>query len=80
MAKEFNGTINLDIRDSTRPFPFSGDEAFDLGNELGSLVTTDYGQRKFSGAVNWVQIEIGLDDHSHLIAPEDRVNVAMAIQ
>lgn len=65
----------------TQPFPFSGDEAFDLGDEFGSLVTTDYGkQRKFSGKVNWAEIELGLDDHDHLISPEERLNVAMAIQ
>jgi arylsulfatase A-like enzyme len=64
----------------TQPFPFSGDEAFDLGSEFGSLVTTDYGQREFSGEVNWAEIELGLDDHDHLISPEERLNVAMAIQ
>jgi hypothetical protein len=30
--------------------------------------------------VNWVEIEVGLDDHSHMINPEDRVKRAMAIQ
>jgi arylsulfatase len=64
----------------TQPFPFSGDEAFDLGDEFGSLVTTDYGERKFSGTVNWAEIELGLDDHDHLISPEERLNLAMAIQ
>ena len=58
----------------------SADETFDLGNEFGSPVTTDYGQRKFSGKVNWVEIEVGLDDHNHLIRPEDRLNLAMAFQ
>ena len=29
----------------TTPMPFSGDESLDLGNELGSLVTSDYGRR-----------------------------------
>jgi hypothetical protein len=42
-------------------------------------VTTDYGQRKFSGKINWVEID-GLDDHNHLIRPEDRLHLAMAIQ
>jgi arylsulfatase len=64
----------------TQPFPFSGDEAFDLGGEYGSLVTTDYGQRKFNGEVHWAEIVLGLDDHNHLIAPEDRLRVAMAVQ
>ena len=64
----------------TQPFPFSGDEALDLGDEFGSLVTTDYGERKFSGQVKWVEIELGLDDHDHLISPEERLNLAMAVQ
>jgi len=64
----------------TQPFVFSGDESLDLGDELGSLVTTDYGQRKFSGEVNWLQLEAGLDDHSHMITPEQRLHVAMALQ
>ena len=38
----------------TTPMPFSGDESLDLANEFGSPVTTDYGERKFSGKVNWV--------------------------
>jgi hypothetical protein len=43
-------------------------------------VTTDYATRKFTGEVNWVEIGLGLDDHNHLIKPEDRVNLAMAFQ
>ena len=39
-----------------------------------------YSQRKFSGEVNWVEIDLGLDDHNPLITPEDRVNLAMAFQ
>ena len=46
----------------------------DVGNEFGSPVTTDYAQRKFTGEVNWVELDLGLDDHNHLIKPEDRVN------
>jgi arylsulfatase len=64
----------------TEPFPFSGDEGCDLGNEFGSPVTDDYGQFKFTGEVNWVEFELGLDDHSHMIAPEDRIHLAMAVQ
>ena len=64
----------------TEPFPFSGDESLDLGDEFGSPVTTDYGQRKFTGTVNWVEIDVGTDDHDHLISPEERLNLAMAFQ
>ena len=43
-------------------------------------MTTDYGVKKFTGEVKWVEIDLGLDDHNHLIKPEDRVNLAMGIQ
>ena len=66
--------------EQTEAFLFSADETLDVGNEYGSPVTTDYGQRKFNGKVNWVEIDVGLDDHNHLIKPEDRLNLAMAIQ
>ena len=66
--------------EQTEAFLFSADETCDVGNEFGSPVTTDYSARKFNGTVQWVEIELGLDDHSHLIKPEDRVNLAMAIQ
>ena len=64
----------------TEAFLFSADETCDVGNEFGSPVTTDYSQREFSGEVEWVEIDLGLDDHNHLIRPEDRVNLAMALQ
>jgi hypothetical protein len=62
----------------TTPMPFSGDESLDLGDELGSPVTTDCGERKFTGTVNWVEIDVGMDDHNHLISPEERLNLALA--
>jgi arylsulfatase A-like enzyme len=59
---------------------FSADETCDVGNEFGSPVTTDYATRKFTGEVKWVEIELGLDDHNHLIKPEDRLQLAMGVQ
>jgi hypothetical protein len=47
-------------------------------------VTYDYpkGSAKFSGEVNWVEIDLGKDAVvlDHLISPEQRLHVAMAIQ
>ena len=47
-------------------------------------MTNDYGQRgnKFSGEVNWVEIDIGKDaiNLDHLITPEQRLNLAMGTQ
>jgi arylsulfatase len=42
----------------------------------------DYGAigNKFSGQIDWVQIDIGDDSHDHLIKAEDRLTVAMARQ
>jgi hypothetical protein len=48
----------------------------------GSPVSPDYGPHgnAFSGAVNWVQIDLERDDHDHLISPDERFRVAMARQ
>ena len=61
---------------------FSADETCDVGKETGSPVSPDYGTEgnRFSGEVNWVQIDLEKDDHDHLIAPEERFKVAMARQ
>jgi arylsulfatase A-like enzyme len=69
--------------DRTEPILFSADETCDVGNEFGSPVTYDYPARKeFSGEVNWVEIDVGKDavDLEHLITPEQRLSVAMAVQ
>lgn len=70
--------------DQTEPLIFSADETCDVGFEAGSPVTYDYPKQgtKFSGEVNWVEIDVGKDaeDLDHLITPEERLRVAMAIQ
>ena len=68
--------------EETHAMGFSADETCDVGREAGSPVSPDYGPRgnEFSGEVNWVQIDLGLDDHSHLITPEQRLSFAMARQ
>jgi arylsulfatase len=68
--------------EQTEAFLFSADETCDVGDEFGSPVTTDYGRKKFSGEVNWVELDIGVrdDDHNHLIKPEDRIHLAMGLQ
>jgi hypothetical protein len=45
-------------------------------------VSDDYSpdSSRYTGTVNWVQLDIGLDDHSHLISPEDRLSVALSRQ
>jgi hypothetical protein len=55
-----------------------------VGFEAGSPVTDDYGPdgRKFTGRVNWVEIDLGADaaDADHFIKPEERLRLAMGIQ
>jgi arylsulfatase len=66
----------------TQPMVFSADETCDVGEDLGSAVSPDYAVRGngFTGEVNWVQIDLGPDDHDHMISPEERFQVAMARQ
>jgi hypothetical protein len=66
----------------TQPMAFSADETCDVGEDVGSPVSPDYGPHgnAFTGVVNWVQIDVGKDDHDHLISPEERFNLAMARQ
>jgi arylsulfatase A-like enzyme len=68
--------------EETHAMGFSSDETCDVGREAGSPVSPDYDPRgnEFSGEVNWVQIDLGLDDHSHLIKPEQRLSFALARQ
>jgi arylsulfatase len=68
--------------EATQPMAFSADETCDIGQEFGSPVSPDYGphDNRFSGEVNWVQIDLEADDHDHLISPEERFKIAMARQ
>jgi arylsulfatase len=68
--------------DQTEPALFSADETCDIGTEYGSMVTTDYGRREFTGTVNWVELAIGEDakQADHYIKAEDRLQLAMALQ
>ncbi|KKH50733.1 arylsulfatase [Methanosarcina sp. 1.H.A.2.2] len=67
--------------EETHMMVFSTEDC-DVGRGSGSPVSPDYGPRgnKFSGEVNWVQIDLGLDDQDHLISPEERLSFAMARQ
>ena len=61
---------------------FSGDETTDVGYESGTTVTPDYTTHgsRFTGKINWVQIDLGDDDHDHFIDPDERLRIAMARQ
>jgi arylsulfatase A-like enzyme len=66
----------------THPMLFSADETTDLGRDTGTPVSSEYTRTTsvFNGKVNWVQIDLGKDDHDHFISPEERLNLAMARQ
>ncbi|KRA80650.1 arylsulfatase [Altererythrobacter sp. Root672] len=68
--------------DQTQPMAFSADEACDVGSDTGSPASPDYGVtgNTFTGTINWVQIDLGKDDHDHLISAEERFSLAMAKQ
>ncbi len=67
---------------ATQPMVFSADETTDIGYESGTTVTSDYTARgsRFTGTINWVQIDLGKDDHDHYIDPQERLRIAMARQ
>jgi hypothetical protein len=61
---------------------FSADETTDVGYESGTTVSADYttATSRFTGKINWVQIDLGDDTNDHLIDPEERMRIAMARQ
>jgi arylsulfatase A-like enzyme len=60
---------------------FSAEETTDVGRETGSPVAEDYPDpNTFTGTIDGVRIEIGDDDHSHLIDPQHLLDIAMTIQ
>jgi arylsulfatase len=67
---------------ATQPMIFSADETTDIGNETGTTVTPDYtaATSRFTGKINWVQIDLGDDDNDHFIDPDERLRIAMARQ
>ncbi|KUF06675.1 hypothetical protein [Leucobacter sp. G161] len=67
--------------DATQPIVFSADESSDVGTTTGTPVTSDRGAGcSFTGSVEWIRIDIGSDDHSHLIPLEDAVRSAIGRQ
>jgi arylsulfatase A-like enzyme len=70
--------------EGTVPMLFSADETTDVGSDTATPVSDDYGPKDsaFTGRVRWVQIDLdaAAEDVDHLIAPEERLRVAMARQ
>ncbi|MFC0453194.1 arylsulfatase [Rhodococcus jostii] len=68
--------------EQTLPFMFSMDETVDVGIDVASPVSSEYGPtgNGFNGDIAWARIDIGQDDHSHLADPEHRMTIAMTKQ
>ncbi|TQC41617.1 arylsulfatase [Rhodococcus sp. WS4] len=67
--------------EQTQPLIFSADETTDIGDDYGTPVSTDYHEpTRFTGRIHVVQIDVGTDDHSHLIDPAEVVRVATSRQ
>jgi arylsulfatase len=67
--------------DQTQPLIFSADETTDIGDDYGMPVSADYaGSSRFNGRIEVVQIDVGEDDHSHLIDPAEVARVATSRQ
>jgi arylsulfatase len=89
LAKGGNVTLFHDGTDvgegrvgATQPMVFSADETTDIGYESGTTVSSDYTARtsRFTGKLHWVLLELGTDDHDHIIDPEERLRIALARQ
>ncbi|WP_157416497.1 arylsulfatase [Agromyces allii] len=67
---------------ATQAMVFSADETTDIGYESGTAVSPDYttATSRFTGRIEWVQIDLGDDDHDHFIDPDERMRIAMARQ
>jgi len=68
--------------EKSQPMGYSADEACDVGSDTGSPVSPDYGAagNRFTGLINWVQIDLGDDVHDHLITAKEKLDLAMARQ
>jgi arylsulfatase A-like enzyme len=68
--------------EATQAMIFSADETTDVGYESGTPVASDYRAKtsRFTGRINWVQIDLGDDDNDHFIDPDERFRIIMARQ
>jgi arylsulfatase len=66
----------------TLPFMYSMDETVDIGQDVASPVSPDYGPRgnEFTGSIDWVRLDAGDDDHSHHADPDHLMTIAMTRQ
>ncbi|MGC1382038.1 MAG: arylsulfatase [Candidatus Baltobacteraceae bacterium] len=89
LAKGGNVTLYYDGKEvgkgrveQTEPMGYSADEACDVGSDSGSPASPDYEPtgNAFNGDIAWVRLDVGDDDHNHLVTSEDKFKIAMARQ
>jgi arylsulfatase len=66
----------------THAYNYSLCETGGVGVDSGSPVCEDYpaGDNAFTGTIDWVRIDIGKDNHDHLIDPDQLMHFAMSRQ
>ncbi|MEU8133746.1 arylsulfatase [Streptodolium elevatio] len=66
----------------THPLYFSFDEGLDVGRDTGMPVYEDYTapHGAFTATINWAQVDLGDDDHSHLVDPAEHFAAALRHQ
>ncbi|MCS5736340.1 arylsulfatase [Herbiconiux daphne] len=66
----------------THPLYFSFDEGMDAGQDTGMPAYEGYASwgGRFTGVIDWAEVDLGLDDHSHLIDPEEHLQAALRHQ
>jgi arylsulfatase A-like enzyme len=85
------GTVTLHVDEAqvgegrverTQPYMFSLDETVDLGADMASPVSSAYSatDNAFNGTITWARIDVGDDDHDHMIDPEVKMRAAMLRQ
>jgi hypothetical protein len=67
---------------ATQALIFSADEGVDVGCETGTPVAAEYDVEAsvFTGQINWVELKIGQDDHTHMVDPQDHIHLLMSRQ
>ncbi|MGF1470279.1 MAG: arylsulfatase [Rubrobacteraceae bacterium] len=68
--------------DFTQAMIFSADETTDVGKDTGTPVASAYtvAASRFTGRIGWVQIDLGLDDHNHMVDPDQLLHMLMSRQ
>jgi arylsulfatase len=66
----------------TQPMIFSATEGLEIGRELGTPVfpKATIESTVFNGEIDWVELSIGEDDNTHLIDPEEHMQLLMSKQ